>query len=305
MHILHVGNSVFQLRFLPDERRLVVGRFDADFKVTFEILSLPGGGRVRLEVPEADLYSWLNRARYGNAIAIHPGGESCYIAWDGELHAFRTADGVPLPVPDEVKAHQVVLSPDGDRLLAADLTNFRRQLFAVATGPEGGEVLWRKSVSEAFSQLAGFLPDGDRFVTLDGAVRIRSFHTGDELAAGRFKPMGTHQPRLSPDGRHLAAIGYGSMYFFDLDDLGKPRKIGGSSSFGDFRSFAFHPDGRTVAVIHGGPTLVKLYDLATLTRSRTFKWKLGPLQSVAFSPDGSLGAAGSDDGRIVVWDEGA
>ena len=100
----------------------------------------------------------------------------------------------------------------------------------------------------------------------------------------------------------IGLIGYGKMYFWDLTTLDKPRKIGGSSSFGDFRSFAFHPNGKTVAVIHGGPTLVKVYDLSTLERVRDWKWKLGPLQSVAYSPDGNLGAAGSKDGRIVVWD---
>jgi WD40 repeat protein len=29
---------------------------------------------------------------------------------------------------------------------------------------------------------------------------------------------------------------------------------------------------------------------------------VGPLRSVAISPDGCLAAAGSGDGRIVVWD---
>jgi WD40 repeat protein len=306
VQILHVGNSVFLLRFLPDGSRLVVGTAAADWRVTFEVLSLPDGRRVRLEVPRADLHSWFYHARYGNAIAVHPSGESCYIAWAGDLHAFRTEDGRPLPVSAHVLwAHQVVLSPAGDRLVTAYLADSRRQLFAVAMGPDGAAVLWQKGVPTTFSQVAGFLPDGERFVTLDGAVRIRSFATGEELAAGRVKPVGTHQPQLSPDGRQLAAIGYGSMYFFDLVGLGKPRKIRGSSNYGDFRSFAFAPDGRTVAVIHGGPTLVKVYDLGTLERLQTYNWMLGPLRSVAYSPDGSLGAAGSDDGRVVVWDAGA
>ena len=57
-----------------------------------------------------------------------------------------------------------------------------------------------------------------------------------------------------------------------------------------------------MAVIHGGPTLVKVYDLGTLKQIHKWTWKLGPLRSVAYSPDGTVGAAGSDDGRIVVWD---
>jgi WD40 repeat protein len=163
-------------------------------------------------------------------------------------------------------------------------------------------VVWRKPVPDVFAQLAGFLPDGDRFVTVDGAIRIRAFDTGNALQAGRVKPVGGQQPQISPDGRHLGTVGYHSMYFWDLTTLGKPRRISGTSSFGDFRSFAFHPNGKTVAIIHGGPTLVKVYDLATLKRVHTWKWKLGALQSVTYSPDGTLGAAGSVDGRVVVWD---
>ncbi len=289
MRVLEVGGDVFLLRFLPDNRRLVVGTADEERKVTFAVLAWPDGGRVPLNVPGADLDwgfldFWWYHACYGNAIAVHPGGEVCYIAWAGWFYAFRTADGSPLPMPEKILAHQVVLSPDGSRLLAADCTGSPRQLLAVKTSPKGGAVVWRKTLPQEFSQVAGFLPDGERFVTVEDHVRIRSFASGDQLAASRVKPQGAHQPQISQDGRVLGLIGYGS------------------SNFGDFRSFAFHPDGKTVAVIHGGPTLVKVYDLATLQRVHTWKWKLGPLQSVAYSPDGTLGAAGSKDGRIVVWD---
>jgi WD40 repeat protein len=92
------------------------------------------------------------------------------------------------------------------------------------------------------------------------------------------------------------------MYVWDLTTLAEPGKIGGSGNFGDFRSCAIHPNGKTMAVIHGGPTLVKVYDLGTLKQVHKWTWKLGPLRSVAYSPDGTLGAAGSDDGRVVVWD---
>jgi WD40 repeat protein len=302
MRVLDVGGDVFLLRFLPDNQALVVGTADEKRRVTFGVLPLWAGERAPLKVPRADLDSWWYSSLYGNALAVHPLGEACYIAWAGRLHAFRTADGEPIPMPKGAQAHQVVLSPGGDRLLAAYRTDSRRQLFALTTSLKGGAVVWQETLPREFVQVAGFLPDGERFVTVDDAVRIRSFATGDQLAASRVKPAGAQQPQVSQDGRHLGLVGYGKMYFWELATLDKPRKIGGSSNFGDFRSFSFHPNGRIVAVIHGGPTLVKVYDLSTLERVQTWNWKLGPLQSVVFSPDGSLGAAGSKDGRIVVWD---
>ena len=57
-----------------------------------------------------------------------------------------------------------------------------------------------------------------------------------------------------------------------------------------------------MAVIHGGPTLVTVYDVETLKPVHKWNWKLGPLRSVAYSPDGTVGAASSEDRRIVVWD---
>jgi WD40 repeat protein len=304
VQVLEVGNTVFLLRFLPDNRRLVVATHDENRNVTFGVLSLLDGGRVDLSVPGAKLDPWWHDARYGNATAVHPSGESCYIAWGARLHAFRTTDGKSLRVPKDMRANvnQVALSPSGDRLLAADRARAGRLLWAVTTGRRGGKVNWFKVLDEQFSQLAGFLPDDERFVTIEDVVRIRSFTTNAELAAGRHKPVGSQQPQISPDGRRLAAIGYGSMYFWDLTTLDEPQKISGSNNFGDFRSFAFHPNGKTVAVIDGGPTLVKVYDLESFKQVHTWRWKLGALQSVAYSTDGTLGAAGSVDGRVVAWD---
>ena len=47
---------------------------------------------------------------------------------------------------------------------------------------------------------------------------------------------------------------------------------------------------------------MKLYDTASGALARTFTWDIGRMRSVAFSPDGLLAAAGSDTGKVVVWD---
>ena len=302
MHILEAGARVFLLRFTPDSRRLLSGVRSNGQSVHFDLWTLPEGDRVRLDLPPLNIESWWFWAWYGSAAAVHPSGDGLYLAWDGQLFAFRTDDGAALPVPAGVKAHQVVISPGGDRLLTVYITDDHRQLTALTLTGTRGRVVWQHDMPQVLRHVGGFLPDGERFVTVEDRVRVRAFDTGAEVASAPYPANRAYHPQVSPDGRHLGVIGYTSMYVYDLPALGKPRRITGSRSSGDFVSFAFHPGGRALAVIHGGPTLVKVYDPATLRPTQTYRWKLGPLGCVAYSPDGTLGAAGSDDGRIVVWD---
>jgi WD40 repeat protein len=69
----------------------------------------------------------------------------------------------------------------------------------------------------------------------------------------------------------------------------------------DFTGLAFHPSGRFLAATSNDNT-VKLYDVQTWKLAHAFDWEIGRLRSVAFSPDGTLAAAGGDNGKIVVWD---
>jgi WD40 repeat protein len=66
-------------------------------------------------------------------------------------------------------------------------------------------------------------------------------------------------------------------------------------------SIAYHPSGRHLAASSDDGT-VSLLDADSLAVTKTYAWNVGPLRSVAFSADVTLGAAGSADGRIVVWD---
>ena len=62
----------------------------------------------------------------------------------------------------------------------------------------------------------------------------------------------------------------------------------------------FLPDGTLLAV--GSDGLARLWDADTGAERRAWDFGLKNLQSVAVAPDGLTAAAGSHDGRIVVWD---
>lgn len=63
---------------------------------------------------------------------------------------------------------------------------------------------------------------------------------------------------------------------------------------------AIHPRGPVACARTNGT--VTLWDAEKREQLRTLDWKAGKLVSVAFSPDGALAAAGTEDGKIVVWD---
>ncbi len=64
---------------------------------------------------------------------------------------------------------------------------------------------------------------------------------------------------------------------------------------------AAHPNRPFVAVVSNGKE-VRIYDTATWREANRYEWPISKLRSVAFSPDGTLAAAGSRTGQIVVWD---
>jgi WD40 repeat protein len=306
MLVRQTEGKVRLLRFLPDGRRLVVVVEQSDLQMRFSILDTTSGDSIPLAMPGFKCENWHHRYVYPNMTAVHPAGEIVYIAFAGQLASFATSDGSVRPVPEVDMAHQVVISPRGDRLLVAGHPNHHQSMSptvtAYDTGADKTTLLWRKEMPQGFHNLAGFLPDGERFVNVENVVKIRHVDDGRELASSRHKIFGHAQPRVSEDGRLLTVLGQSSMYIVDLSSLANPRRIKGSSDFGNFVSSAIHPSNGTMAVIHGGPTLLKIYSLSTLKQLQVYKWKVGELCTVDFSPDGMTGAVGSQDGRIVVWD---
>jgi len=294
MRVLSVGDNVIVLRFLPDGRRLLVGTATPRGRVDFAVWPLASGKPVPLRLPKMFARSWW-ATDFGNPVAVHPSGAFGYVAWDGKVSSFHTTTGRPRPVPEFVRGSEVVISPDGNAIATGHFTPTRREVHTVGTaGTDGVSACEVKQ--RTFKHLVGYIPEGNLLVTLDDGVYVSRTRVAS-VPRGK-----AYHPQLSADGRHLGVVVAGNLYLYDLGRSEKPRKIGNTRWSGRIWTFAFHPSGDSIAVIHHGSADVSLYNLQALKPGPSWEWGCGELSCVAYSPDGLLGAVGSADGRVVVWD---
>jgi WD40 repeat protein/serine/threonine protein kinase len=109
---------------------------------------------------------------------------------------------------------------------------------------------------------------------------------------------------FSPDGKALASTGSWdhTARLWDVS-TGKVKAIltAGEIHGWSFCVAAFSPDGKTLAT-GGHAADVKLWDVATGRQKATFTGHAAVVWSLSFSPDGKALASGSYDGTIKLWD---
>lgn len=234
---------------------------------------------------------------------------------DTEVIAFDTATGdeVWRVTPEDYSVIAGIdVSADGRRLAVG----FIYQYLGDAAGYQVWELAGRKpprrrravaGSPECMCRAVAFLPNGPRaafaednpgegpaYLNLIPAARRRSQRITTPYRQVR-------RLAASPAGRHLAGLFGRTVLIWDTNAPdATPAKVASPSVLA-FTDLAFHPSGRFLAAT-SNDTTVKLYDTTSWQLATTFTWGIGRLRSVAFSPDGTLAAAGSDSGKIVVWD---
>jgi WD40 repeat protein len=105
---------------------------------------------------------------------------------------------------------------------------------------------------------------------------------------------------FSPDESLLAAVcnAENAVYLFDLNAGGSLKSILNLSvqPYG----IAFSPDNSSLAYVDGSDTIFD-FSLINRVEHKLTYFENESLQSVAYSPDGKLVAAGGTNGALVVW----
>jgi WD40 repeat protein len=174
--------------------------------------------------------------------------------------------------------------------------------------------------------------DGKRaaFRTADKTIVVVETASGRELAKVECVPVSRMEHHLSSDGHILlSTCGAGTALLYSVDarrpvanlpiPYGSPVAIGrdgavvfaGSAiiraatgervrEVGGGRAVALDPRGRGLAVVDRSG--IRLFDLNTTAPARSLEVGIDLLESVAFSEDGSLLAAGGRDMRVKLFD---
>ena len=133
----------------------------------------------------------------------------------------------------------------------------------------------------------------------DYVVRLREMPTCRVVQTIPGWGQGVRYMAFSPDGRQLVGTAGPRLRAWDLaeDREVAVQKRGPKH----FQGLVFTADGRHLATV-SNDTTVRIWDARTWAEQTAYTWAVGALLNVTLSPDGLRAAAGSDRGKVVVWD---
>lgn len=193
------------------------------------------------------------------------------------LRVYDTADWAMLPQADDAinSTEGVAFSPDGRLVASGHLVRVGEQ---------------RKSLGTFGHYLTH---------EYDYVVRLREMPSQRTVRTIPGWQQGVRFLAFSPDGSTLVGAAGPRLRVWDLanDREVAPHKRGTKH----FQGLAFTAGGRHLLTVSNDET-VRVWDARSWAELTTIHWTIGALINLAVSPDGLRAAAGSDAGKVAVWD---
>ena len=138
-------------------------------------------------------------------------------------------------------------------------------------------------------------------------VQIRDVATGEKRTTISVQTQQVANVVYAPDGSTIATARKrdNTVYLWDAA-TGKSKGTLERIGKGSVQSFVYAPDGNTIATAGGwSDTVVQLWDAQTGAHKTTLSGHTQAVNSIAYSPDGTIIASGSTDGSVRLWDAAA
>lgn len=235
-------------------------------------------------------------------------GDNSVKVWD-----FATGEQIEFP---KLAGQSIALSPDGKILAVVDDRSLR--LVDLLTGKEVAAF----NENEFPLRSVAFSPDGKTLAigwSKDGPKPGSKVGVAQLWNLATSKPIATLEPSRGPmralayssDGKLLAVAtqtfpSIGDVRFWDVST----GKLHSTLEAGGVDCLAFSPDGKTLAAGCGGrrdrtkkdlPHHVRLWDVEAASSLQSIRHEFR-LMCIAYSPDGTTVAAGSEGGELALWD---
>ncbi len=249
---------------------------------------------------------------------------SLAISSDGQFLAAGMEGGVALYRAQDLSQSQFLTTDAGNEVISSVAYSPLGDLLAGASGMQvfvwqvsDGRLLWSKDEAKPVNQLA-FSPDGARLVAARSEESVTGFgghdtstipvwNANDGGLIGQvyindqiFMP-GTTDLVFTPDGSSLiTAQGSGDLSIWSMASFTQQYSIANEEAIGWNQVLAISPNGQYFAA-GGMDRILRLFEANGKTPVLTIKALEDSVSALAFSPDGSLIAAGISS-EIKMWE---
>jgi WD40 repeat protein len=224
------------IAFSPNGLRVVSGAADG----TVRVAELEGGSGTSKQLIALFLNLW--------SVAFSPDGQDVVVGSSHKIYVINASSGsVRTFLSHGGVVHSVTFSPSGE-LLAACSEDAIIRVWDLQAGANRGS--WGQSMritTIAFSPDARYIAAGSG----NGMIVVRDLQTVFQKTMRRSHPGGVCSVAFSPDGKHLASIGYsdGSIIVWQARTglQVSAESIGSASA----RGVAYSPDGKYIVAAFG------------------------------------------------------
>jgi WD40 repeat protein len=244
------------------------------------------------------------------ALAFAPDGRSLFVGRERAIEVLNLGHGANRTHDFGPAFTKFALSRDAARMALALLVDRYSCARGYSRRPDGAlEQLWSDgAASMQHFDTPAISPDGSLAAYAQRGIPVarqvvtmREADTGATRATIPLDPASpVKQLAFTADGEKLLVVTDSrTVSIFDAT-TGAPAGDLVHRGRPFVTAVAVHPRGPVACARTSGT--VTLWDAERREILRTLDWKAGKLVSVAFSPDGTLAAAGTEAGQVVVWD---